>query len=182
MLCLYSDTQYYNVIIYTCIIHYTVSCRPTMKDLFILKRKDGSREQLQIISWITAHTSTKCEDFAQMLLNDPVTVRKLRKKHDTDEEEFVRATLSQWLNRDDDDEEEESLPCTWEALIKCVDDAGLDRNLVKELRNNVPGGECNLVDYIIPCTCTCLQSVSQYVIKLYRERLFLHLKLRIPYA
>ena len=38
-----------------------------------------------------------------------------------------------------------------EALIKCVDDAGLDRNLVKELRNNVPGGECNLVKYIIPC-------------------------------
>ena len=31
-----------------------------------------------------------------------------------------------------------------------VDDAGLDRSLVKELRNNVPG-ECNLVDYIIPC-------------------------------
>ena len=50
---------------------------------------------------------------------------------------------------DYDEEEKESIPCTWEALIKCVDDAGLDRNLVKELRTNVPRGECNLVDYNI---------------------------------
>ena len=41
-----------------------------------------------------------------------------------------------WLNRDDDNEEG-SISCTWEALIKCVDDAGLYRNLVKELRTNM---------------------------------------------
>ena len=41
-----------------------------------------------------------------------------------------------------------------EALIKCVDDAGLDRNLVNELRNNVQvGGKIHHTMY----TCTCLQ-------------------------
>ena len=33
-----------------------------------------------------------------------------------------------------------------EALI--MYNAGLDRSLVKELRNNVPRGECNLVKYV----------------------------------
>ena len=127
-----------------------------MNDLIMLKRKDGSRKKLQIIRWITAHKSTQCDDFAQMLLNDPLTVRELRKRRHTDDE-FVRATLGQWLNRDDDDEEEESRPCTWKAFIKCVDDAGLDRNLVKELRNNVLEGECIPVDYVI--ISTCLQSI-----------------------
>ena len=150
--------MYYYMYNDPCIIYYAVSCRPTMNDLIMLKRKDGSRKKLQIIRWITSHKSTQCDDFAQMLLNDPLTVRELHKRHDNDDE-FVRAAFSRWLNRDDDDEEEESIPCTWEALIKCVDDAGLDRNLVKELRTNAPEGECNLVDYIIPCTCTCLQSV-----------------------
>ena len=47
-------------------------------------------------------------------------MRELHKRHDTDDE-FVRATLGQWIIRDDDDEEEESILCTWEALVKCVD-------------------------------------------------------------
>ena len=80
-----------------------------------------------------------------MLLNDPMTVMKLRKTH-SDDDKFVRAVFSKWLSRDDDDEEEDSIPCTWEALVKCVDDAGLNRDLLKELSNNVPtGGECNLL-------------------------------------
>ena len=77
-----------------------------------------------------------------MLLNDQVTVMKLRKTHSHDDE-FVRTTFGRWLSRDDDNEEEDSMPCTWEALVKCVDDAGLNRDLLKELSDNVPmGGEC----------------------------------------
>ena len=71
---------------------------------------------------------------------------KLRKRH-SDDDEFVRAAFNKWLSRDDDNEEEDSIPCTWEALIKCVDDAGLNRDLLKELSNNVPvEGECNLLE------------------------------------
>lgn len=111
-----------------------------MSDLINLKRKDGSRKKLEIIERITSHNSTKCDDFVQMLFNDRLTVRKLRKEHENDDE-FVRAAFSKWLSRDDDNEDEESVPCTWEALIQCVNDAGLDGELVKDLRNNAPGGE-----------------------------------------
>ena len=118
----------------------------------MLKKKNGKK--LQIIREITSHTSAQCDDFVQMLLSDSLTVRELHKKHKkhdrddkSNDDEFVRAALRRWIDRDDDDEEEKSKPCTWEALIQCVDDAGLDRNLVKDLRNNVPGGECNLVLY-----------------------------------
>ena len=145
----YCITCYYHGhsdITWSCIlVHYAVP-RPTINDLINLKRKDGSRKKLRIIEWITAHKSAKCNDFAQMLLNDRVTVMKLCKRHN-DDDEFVQAAFNKWLSRDDDDEEEDSIPCTWEALVKCVDDAGLNRDLLKELRNNVPtGGECNLLE------------------------------------
>ena len=142
------------------LVHYAVP-RPTITDLINLKRKDGSRKELQIIDWITAHKSAKCDDFAQMLLNDPVTVMKLRKRH-SDDDEFVRAAFNKWLSRDDDNEEEDSIPCTWEALIKCVDKAGLNRDLLKELSNNVPmGGECNLLEKGTTSLYQHIEAISQ---------------------
>ena len=72
-----------------------------MPDLISMKMRDRSEERLQIIPWITSHTSTKCVDFAHKLLNDRLTVRELRKKHIRDDE-FVRAVLNKWVGRDDD--------------------------------------------------------------------------------
>ena len=100
--------------------------------------KDGSGRKLQIIRWITSHQSTQCSDFAQMLLKDSLTVRELKKRHGNDDDEFVRAVLRQWLSRDDDNQLEPSVPCTWESLLKCVEDAGLAGEFVKLLRENVP--------------------------------------------
>ena len=108
-----------------------------------MERRDGSRKKLEIIDEITSHKSTQCTDFAHKLLNHRSTVRKLQKNH-TNDEEFIRAVLNNWLDRDDDDEQEESVPCSWEALIQCMNDAGLDGELVKILRDNVPRGECSL--------------------------------------
>ena len=53
-------------------------------------------------------------------------------------EKFVRAVLQKWLDRDDDDESEESLPCTWDALVQCCEEANLDRVFKKLLRDNIP--------------------------------------------
>ena len=118
-----------------------------MNELITMEWKDGSAEKLQIIRWITSHQSTQCSDFAQMLLKDSLTVRELKKRHGNDDDEFVRAVLRKWLSRDDDDKHEPSVPCTWESLIKCVENAGLDGEFVRLLRENVPKSECNLVDY-----------------------------------
>ena len=52
--------------------------------------------------------------------------------------------MNTWPDRDDDDEYVESVRCSWEALIQCVNDAGLDGELVKVLRDNIPRGECSL--------------------------------------
>ena len=108
-----------------------------MADLISLKRRDGTRGKFRIIDWITTHDPTVCKDFAYKLLIDELTVRKLHMKH-KDSEEFVRAVFEKWLNRDDDDEDEMSRPCTWESLIQCAEESGLDGTFIKLLRDNVP--------------------------------------------
>ena len=114
--------------------------RPTRNELICLKRRDGSGENLRIIHWITSHKPAVCVDFAHLLLNDEPSVRLLTNKH-SDNEEFVRAVLDKWLERDDEDKKG-SLPCTWESLVQCVKDAGLSGNFLNLLKANVPGGEC----------------------------------------
>ena len=106
-----------------------------MNDLISVKRRDGSDENLEIIEWITSHSSGQCDNFGHKLLNNRLTIRKLRKNL-TNDEEFVSAVLEKWLSRDDDDKKG-SLPCTWESLVKCAEDAGLDGEFVKLLRDNV---------------------------------------------
>ena len=134
-----------------------------MNELISMERRDGSRRQLRIIDWITTHKSIQCTDFAHKLLKYRPTIRKLRKDH-TDDDEFIRAVLETWLGRDDDDdnESEDSVPCTWDNLIKCVKGAGLDGELVKLLRDNIPRGERNRTNMLnckyIQC---CLQSTLQ---------------------
>ena len=88
------------------------------------------------LDWITAHDSSQCDNFGHKLLNDRLAMKKLRKKHKDDDDKFIRAVLEKWLSRDDDDKKG-SLPCTWEALVQCAQEAGLDGEFVKLLRDNV---------------------------------------------
>ena len=107
-----------------------------MNDLISMKRRDGSGKKLKIIDWITAHDSSQCDDFGHKLLDDTLAMKKLRRDHKDDNDQFIRAVLRKWLSRDDD-EEEGSLPCTWESLVECAEDADLDGVFVKLLRDNV---------------------------------------------
>ena len=108
-----------------------------MNELISMKKRDSTKGKLRIIKWITTHEPTQCADFAYKLLVDKLSVKEIRRKHQG-EDEFVRAVLERWISRDDDDEYEESLECTWEALVSCCQDAGLDGDFVKLLRDNVP--------------------------------------------
>ena len=109
-----------------------------MDELISMKKRDGSKGKLRIIKWITSHEPTQCDDFAHKLLVDRLSVKEIRTKHQNDKDKFVRAVLERWISRDDGDEDEESLECTWEALVRCCQDAGLDGDFVKLLRDNVP--------------------------------------------
>ena len=127
----------YSILSYSIhVINYTAS-RPTMSELISFQKRDGSKGKLKTIKWITSHEPTQCADFAYKLLVDKLSVKELRRKHQG-KDEFVRAVLERWMSRDDDDEDEESLECTWEALIGCCQDADLDGDFVKLLRDNVP--------------------------------------------
>ena len=123
---------------YTYLATVTTASRPTMSELISMQKTDGSKGKLRIIEWITAHELTQCVDFAHKLLVDALPVKQLSMKHKERKEEFVRAVLQKWLARNDDDESEESLPCTWDALVKCCEEANLDGVFVKLLRSNVP--------------------------------------------
>ena len=109
-----------------------------MSELISMQKRDGSKGKLRIIEWITAHESTQCVDFAHKLLVDALPVKTLSTKYKERKEEFVRAVLQKWLDRDDDDENEESIPCTWDALVRCCEDANLDGIFIKLLRSNIP--------------------------------------------
>ena len=106
--------------------------RPTMSDLISMKMRDGSKKKLKIMEWISSHKSTQCLDFAHKLLNDRLSVKKLRKEHSEDDDEFVRAVLDKWLSRDDDS--------NWDTLVQCVDESGLDGEFLRLLKDNVPTG------------------------------------------
>ena len=110
-----------------------------MSDLISMKMRDGSEKTLKIMEWISSHESTQCTSFAHKLLNDRLSVKKLRKKYDKDDDEFVRAVLENWVSRNDDSKEG-SLPCTWDTLVQCVDESGLDGEFLKLLKDNVPTG------------------------------------------
>ena len=109
-----------------------------MNELISMQKRDGSKGKLRIIKWITSHEPTQCDDFANKLVVDKLSVKEIRVMYQNDKEKFVRAVLERCISRDDDDEDEESLECTWETLVGCCQDAGLDGVFVKLLRDNVP--------------------------------------------
>ena len=106
-----------------------------MNQLISLKKTDGSGEYLRIIRWIASLSRSECMDFAHLLLNDPVKVRKHQKLSNSDD--FVRAVLEDWLSSGDDSR---AVPCTWEALADCMEAAGLPGDLVKAIRETFPSG------------------------------------------
>ena len=77
--------------------------------------------------------------FAHKLLNNPVAVGRLRRKHPR-VEDFFPAVLSDWVSRADDDPADEAVRRTWEALAACVEEAGLDEDLAKTIRDICPQG------------------------------------------
>ena len=111
-----------------------------------------------------AHDKYQLEDFANMLLNNITKVRKLRRQNRDDEGEFIREVLYYWLGLDDDDP---GYPRTWEALGKCVSDAGLDGTFAKAIRETYypdpPAGVCVYVVNTFMITRYCRSYLSSHL-------------------
>ena len=108
--------------------------RPKWSDLISLRWRTDDQPALRVIKWITSCEPTQCADLAHLLLQDELTVKKL-KMNNTDNDQFVRAVLREWLDRDDDDDNDPAAPRTWAALAECIHDADLPGALAKAIRD-----------------------------------------------
>lgn len=117
-------------------MNFCFSCaadKPTFNQLLVLKKADGSAaDSLRVIQWISSSEQYLCEDFASLLLNDPVKVKKHQRDSKDNADKFIRAVLKDWLSCVDGDP---AVPSTWEDLAQCVTDAGLDGTLAKAIRD-----------------------------------------------
>ena len=111
-----------------------VADRPRFAQLIVLKNPEG--HDLRIIDWITTFKRSQCEDLAYLLLNNDVQVGKL--VNISNNEDFVRKVLREWLALDDGNPNCTAVPRTWEDLAKCVTDCGLDGTLAKAIRDTCP--------------------------------------------
>ena len=116
--------------------HCIAAARPTMAELIITDRKDGSCEPLQVIQQIASASAYKCNEFAHKLLGDDhvIKLQMQIEKH----EELIPLVLNDWLERDDEDTT--AVPRTWTALAQCVQWANMDADLIQAIRTKDPKG------------------------------------------
>ena len=110
--------------------------RPTMPELISLETKGGNK--IQVINELTSFDDNTCRDFANMLLKDKITVRRLKNKSSIfNKGAFIRDVLDNWLGRDDDNRDDPAFPRTWRALAHCVETCGENElgELAKALRD-----------------------------------------------
>ena len=138
----------------------TLATRPKMDELICMKERDGSGRSLRIIDWITSSSRAHCGAFAHMLLRDTVSVQKLQKKNQ-DDDEFVPAVLNEWLSRHNP--ADGAVPRTWEALAVCVEEAGLDGTLAKAIRDNCPKGIATCMLSKLPLGYTKFVGIVPYL-------------------
>ena len=104
------------------------SSGPTWNDLI---RNQPWLNNQSISRFIALHPAFACDNFANLLLYNPVVVNSLRAiNHENNA--FVQAVLTQWYSRTG-----YSVPCTWRDLIQCMKDAGLDPRTVQIIEDNV---------------------------------------------
>ena len=116
-----------------------VADRPTFAELIVLNNPEG--DDLRIIDSIASFDHSRYGDLANLLLKNDIQVRTLLKI--SNNEEFVREVLREWLALDDDDPNCKAVPRTWEDLAKCVTNCG---------------PECGALAKAIRDACTCSQS------------------------
>ena len=99
-----------------------------------VKTKDG--KDLQIIKQLTARDFTTCQDFAEILLNDELSVKSIKAKNKKNKDNFLHAVFHDWLSRDDGDRDDPAYPRTWLALAYCLEFTDVKLGtLVKAIRD-----------------------------------------------
>ena len=84
-----------------------------------------------ISGFIALKPDTTCDNFANLLLQNPSVVQNLRSQNSTNQA-FVTAVLTQWYQAIGT-----PVPFTWRDMIQCMKDAGLDPRTVHIIEQNV---------------------------------------------
>ena len=107
--------------------------QPELNDLIAKKRRDG-QGTLHITDFIATHSDAMIDDFAHLLLKDPVAIQGLHNDN-KEKTQFVRAVLRKWIR----DVSGPAVPRTWESLVEVMKNAGLDGLGVQDIENDVCG-------------------------------------------
>ena len=92
---------------------------------------DG-KGQLRIIDFVSTHSFSQVDDFAQLLLKDRVKVQGLHEDN-KDKKQFIRAVLKEWISNVNS----HAVPCTWKSLVQVMKSAALDGVTVQDIEANV---------------------------------------------
>ena len=119
-------------------LSFLLADRPTVAELIVLENSEGL--VLRIIDVIISFDRSRCEDLAYLLLKNDFQVQNLLKI--SNNKEFVRKVLREWLALDDDDPNCKAVPRTWKDLAKCVTNCGPECGaLAKAIRDTCPQSE-----------------------------------------
>lgn len=114
---------------------------------------------MKVVEQIASSPHNKCIVFAHKLLRDSSVVKKVEMST-KNKEELVPLVLYEWLDARNDDQTCKAAPRTWEALAQCVEQAGMDKGLVKHIRDNQPQRELQAV--LSMSSAVCSQRFCQF--------------------
>ena len=114
-------------VFYTCL--FSSGSRPEMPQLIGIQDENG--QWLRISDIIASNTGATCDKFAHVLLNHPVAVQTLKSENKSGKEEYILAVLRSWLYSTTGP----AKPCSWENLLVCMEQAGVDGYSIKQIRD-----------------------------------------------
>ena len=109
----------------------TPATKPTWNELIEVKHWKNFRQR-SIAAAIALHTPDQCASFANLLLNDHLYVNATRRRN-PETEAFVGVVLDKWYSSVGGP----ASPCTWRDLIRCMEGAGLDKEMIQAITDNV---------------------------------------------
>ena len=104
-----------------------------MSDLVSISMKNMSGSTLSPLRIIACHKMATCVDFAHVLLNDYMEVKRIQRDNKK-EDSFVRAVLNSWVSSEGGN----AVPITWTNLLDCMTKAKMDGVSIEKIRANVP--------------------------------------------
>ena len=118
-----------------------------MADLVGFTKPDGGT--LHPMEIISSHSMGTCDQFAQVLLNAPLDVNRLRSKN-KETEDFIHAVLSKWVASVGGP----AVECTWSNLLECMSRVGMNGVAIEEIREAIPSsGVKRPTIHVYTCTC-----------------------------